>query len=60
MYSLLCLKHLHTLARSLYDHWEPVTAADVQTPQEVYAELKGESDSAWGGRVFGELKRKFV
>ncbi len=26
---------------SLYDHWEPVTAADVQTPIEVYAELKG-------------------
>lgn len=28
---------------SLFDHWEPVTAADVQTPQEVYAELMGES-----------------
>ncbi|KAL6757552.1 inositol hexakisphosphate-domain-containing protein [Haematococcus lacustris] len=27
---------------SLYDHWEPVTAADVQTPQEVYAELKAD------------------
>ena len=27
---------------SLYDHWEPVTAADVQTPQEVYAELNCE------------------
>ena len=27
---------------SLYDHWEPVPVADVQTPQEVYAELKGE------------------
>lgn len=27
---------------SLYDHWEPVTAADVQTPNEVYAELRGE------------------
>ena len=26
---------------TLYDHWEPVTVADVQTPQEVYAELKG-------------------
>lgn len=27
---------------SLYDHWEPVTAMDVQTPNEVYAELRGE------------------
>eukprot|EP00798_Chlamydomonas_sp_ICE-L_P005785 gene5785-5992_t len=24
---------------SLYDHWEPVSQVDVQTPQEVYAEL---------------------
>ena len=30
---------------TLYDHWEPVTVADVQTPQEVYAELKGENKS---------------
>uniref|UniRef100_A0A7S3QUH6 Tyrosine specific protein phosphatases domain-containing protein n=1 Tax=Dunaliella tertiolecta TaxID=3047 RepID=A0A7S3QUH6_DUNTE len=27
---------------SLYDHWEPVTPDDVQTPQEVYAELKAD------------------
>jgi hypothetical protein len=27
---------------TLYDHLEPVTAADVQTPQEVYDELIGE------------------
>ena len=27
---------------SIYDHWEPVTPADVQTPQEVYAELKAD------------------
>ncbi|KAG2430310.1 hypothetical protein HYH02_013787 [Chlamydomonas schloesseri] len=27
---------------SLYDHWEPVTAADVQTPNEVYAELRAD------------------
>lgn len=27
---------------TLYDHWEPVTPADVQTPQEVYAELKAD------------------
>eukprot|EP00197_Chlamydomonas_leiostraca_P007983 CAMPEP_0202863826 /NCGR_PEP_ID=MMETSP1391-20130828/4304_1 /ASSEMBLY_ACC=CAM_ASM_000867 /TAXON_ID=1034604 /ORGANISM="Chlamydomonas leiostraca, Strain SAG 11-49" /LENGTH=1425 /DNA_ID=CAMNT_0049543499 /DNA_START=116 /DNA_END=4393 /DNA_ORIENTATION=- len=27
---------------SLFDHWEPVTAADVQTPQEVYEELKAD------------------
>ncbi len=26
---------------SLFDHWEPVSMSDVQTPQEVYAELKG-------------------
>lgn len=29
---------------SLFDHWEPVTAADVQTPNEVYAELRGERE----------------
>lgn len=27
---------------SLFDHWEPVSSADVQTPQEVYNELNAE------------------
>ncbi|GLC33893.1 hypothetical protein PLESTM_000131000, partial [Pleodorina starrii] len=27
---------------SLYDHWEPVTPLDVQTPNEVYAELRAD------------------
>ncbi|GLI60364.1 hypothetical protein VaNZ11_002488 [Volvox africanus] len=30
---------------SLYDHWEPVTAMDVQTPNEVYAELRADGYS---------------
>ena len=38
---------------SLYDHWEPVTPADVQTPQEVYAELRGEALCVWGGGGWG-------
>lgn len=29
---------------SLFDYWEPVTQSDVQTPCEVYAELRGKRD----------------